>query len=245
MPTMPFARAQSLHRHHRGDELRYAGKADAFAEPSSRRSARSMAKLEVTPTSMVAAAQTTRPRREHALRAVALGEPAHRDLDERIDPEERREEPPDLLVVELQIVLDQRHGRRQRAAVDVVDEEHRSRAATRRGRARVYRRRGSSPRYPRWVWRPSSARVIRLLAVEHALQRVEVQIRPVAAADLAARRELRQRGAAPPSRARASSARPVDERQHLRLRGPLQEIQPLEGLRHGLADDEHAVIARA
>ena len=40
-------------------------------------------------------------------------------------------------------------------------------------------------------------------------------------------------------------APPGREREHLRLGCALEEIQPLERLRHRLADDEHAVIGRA
>ena len=64
------------------------------------------------------------PGREYSMRAVALREPAHGNLQAGIRPEERRHERAHLGVVQMQIALHQVRGRRQGAAIDVVDEQH-------------------------------------------------------------------------------------------------------------------------
>ncbi len=57
--------------------------------------------------------------------ANTLCEPADWNLHPPVGPEERREHPPKLLVIEMQVVLNERCGRGHRAPVDIVDEERR------------------------------------------------------------------------------------------------------------------------
>ena len=119
-------RAQALHRHHRRQQLRDAGESGALADAEQQAQRRAASgKVCANPKPMVAVAHIARPDAEHAMRAVALREPAHRNLRQRIGPEERREQQPELRLVQVQIVLDQVRGRRQRAAIHVVDEQHR------------------------------------------------------------------------------------------------------------------------
>ena len=143
----------------------------------------------------------------------------------------------------MQIVLDQRRGGRQGAAVHVVDEQHQPQQRHHEKRPCIARRtalaRGS--RHAAGGAAELSSRSPRV-AVEHALQRLEMQFRAIAAADLAARRELRDGRAHHLVRDQPQRP-PGRKREHLSLARPLEKIQPLEGPRDGFPDHQRAVIA--
>ena len=69
------------------------------------------------------------PDGKDAVRAVALGQPAGRKLQQRIGPEERGEQHPELRGGQPQLALDEGRGGGHRAAIDVVDEEGRRQEA--------------------------------------------------------------------------------------------------------------------
>ena len=120
--SRPFARPRSFSSRFSLKIFELAGKMTASPTPRSSRIASRAAKPRASPVKMVAPDHARNPNASSEAGAEPVHQPAHRNLQQHVRPEKRREQNAQLRGRHAPFLAQQRSRQRQVAAIDIVDQ---------------------------------------------------------------------------------------------------------------------------